>query len=385
MTSPLTMQNLGLKFNPFPPAATGAAFLSNIWLPNSWTEKITDHLDQLQAGSGAKATVVVGGYGTGKTLLLQWMLHNEFPRRRIRPYFFDNPGVAFYSLANELLRQIGRYELSKSMWELLYEPDESLNLQRPLIELSFRNWLDSLDRRRGKIRAIDGLAQSMLAKSLTDDEEIAHRFSTLVVETKERPFYQFRDFTPRSPNSLVSEQREAHYFQTIIRVLASVFEVEGISFLIDEFEDVALGKLLPRRQSTEYIVTLRRLLDTASEENFWLTISITPEALEQTNSIEPALMERFGSPIYIPNLSEDDAYKLVAHRLKEARIDEGRNALWPFDDEALDSISPTNWAIPRRLIKIFWQSLALASRRQLNPPIPNSVVSEAEELLLQNF
>ncbi len=381
MSHDAALETLGLKFNPFPPAATGVAFAGEMWVPDSWLTKIGQCIDQLSTGGGAKATIIVGSYGSGKSYVLQWIIENEFRQRRILPFFFDNPGVAFYDLANQLLRQVGRYELSKALWELLYRSEANTSRQAPLIDLEFPQWLENLGDRTARGREIEYLAQALQDHELTDEEETSFRFAQLVVNTRDRPYYEFRDFIPRSATSLVPEREEVRYFIALIRILRQIFEVDGIAFLIDEFEDVALGKRLAKRQSSEYTATLRRLLDTARDEEFWLALSITPGGLDQTRNIEPALMDRFGASFRIPPLSACDAYNLVLHRLKSARIEKDREDLWPFEDDVVSVIKPTSISTPRKLIKIFWQSLALAIQRGGNPPISKSLVAEAEKLL----
>ncbi len=382
MSDNAPLEAFGLKFNPFPPAATGVAFAGKMWVPAAWSTKIVQNIDQLSTGGGTKATTIVGQYGAGKSYVLQWIIENEFRQRRIRPYFFDNPGVAFYDLANQLLRQVGRYELSKALWELLYRSEADTSQQQaPLIDLTFPQWLENLGDRTIRERGIRYLAQKLQERGLTDEEETSFRFAQLVVTTRDRPYYEFRDFVPRSATALVPEREEVRYFMALIRILRRIFEVDGIAFLVDEFEDVALGKRLAKRQSSEYTATLRRLLDTARDEEFWLALSITPEGLDRTRMLEPALMDRFGASFRIPPLSECDAYSLVLHRLRNARIDSDREDLWPFENDVVSVIKPTSISTPRKLIKVFWQALALAIHRDGRPPISKSLVLEAEKLL----
>lgn len=49
------MEYLGLKYNPFEPAASGAPVKSNLWIPTGWKNQITPILDTIEAGEGAKA------------------------------------------------------------------------------------------------------------------------------------------------------------------------------------------------------------------------------------------------------------------------------------------------------------------------------------------
>jgi len=376
----IELEKLGLKYNPFPPATTGVAFIDEASLPRSWETELNRRLDQLAGAVGDKALTIIGGYGTGKTFILHWIASKELPPRRIQPYFFDNPGVAFYDLANRLLRQVGRYELSKALWEMLYRPFATGGIQPNLIPLKFPEWLATLKDKETRNNAMRALSNAMLNSGLATDEEIAYRFARVIVDTRERPFYEYRDFIPRSPSTLVAEREEANYFRTLVRVLIKVLEVEGIGFLIDEFEDVALGRRLSKKQISEYTATMRRLLDTAREENLWLILSMTPEGFEQTNRLEPSLVQRFTQKYEIPPLSDEEARQLVIQRLRMARIAE-RDDLWPFPEDTIATLRPTTRSSPRRLIKVLWQALALATEAGDSPPISRERLLKAEETL----
>ena len=380
MDAAAMMNSFGLRFNPFPPAATGTAFINNLWLPDAWTSELSQGMGQLSVGAGEKAATVVGPYGSGKTYVLNWLMQNAFQNRRIRPYLFDNPGVALYDLANQLLRQVGRIELSKGIWEISYRPEHSEMPTPRLIQLTFPEWLRQIDHPRKREREMANIAASLRQGGLVEEDEVAYRFAQLAVDTRDRPHYEFREFLPRSTRSYVAEGQEARYFKALTKILRRLYDADGIAFLIDEFEDITLGKRLAQRQASEYTATLRRLLDAAQEEDLWLVLSITPEGLTRTRALEPALIQRFSMRFTIPPLTDDDVYQLVKHRLNEVR-DPIREDIWPFDEDSLTAIEPTNRSTPRRLIRVLWRALSLAVQRQNDPPIPRELVAEAERLL----
>ena len=117
------LRRLGLARNPFPPATTGTGFVEDLSLPDRWEQELRMRIRELAASEGDKALVIEGGYGSGKTFVLNWIQDKALPQYRIKPYFFENPGVAFYDLANRLMRQVGRYEMAKALWEMLGRPD----------------------------------------------------------------------------------------------------------------------------------------------------------------------------------------------------------------------------------------------------------------------
>ena len=374
------LNQLGLKYNPFPPSASGVAFVDNVTLPSTWKQALNQRLNHLEGSMGDKALVIVGSYGSGKTFILHWIASKFFEPRRIQHFSFDNPGVAFYDLANRLMRQIGRYELSKALWEMFYRTGDQQVMQGQLIPLQFPDWLATLNDRQSRDAAIQKISTAIRDSGLATDEEISNKFARVIVETRERPYYEYRDFVPRSSRTLVPEREEADYFRTLIRLLLTVNQSEGIAFLIDEFEDVALGRRLNRRQTSEYIATLRRLLDTARDEKLWVILSMTHEGLDRTTRLDPSLLERFTQTYEIPPLNDQDAHDLVLGRLQRART-VVRDDLWPFPEEALSVLRPTTRSSPRRLIKVLWQSIAFAVEKQDSAPFHVDILREAEEAL----
>ena len=380
-----TFARYGLKFNPFPPAATGTAFAKDLWIPSSWSTELESAYSALSGGEGPKATIVVGDYGSGKTYLLHWMMEQQFRPNRVQPYYIANPGLAFYTLADELLRQIGRYEFSKAVWQALSNEHGMFVNQSSYIDSPFQLWLESLRTQASKAEAHRRLATALQELKLTDEEEVSFRFAQIIIGTRDRPFFTFRDFVPRSSTSVVAENQETRYFKALIRILLFAFGWEGIAFLLDEFEDVALGKRLARRQSHEYTSTLRRLLDAADEERFWLALSITREGLKQTKVLEQALLDRFGDQFELKPLSDDDAFALVLHRLRSAREKDQDLTLWPFKDNVLNELKAVNRSSPRALIKILWRSLAVAAQNNIEPPIPKEYLVDAEASLTEGI
>lgn len=111
MTRDPVLKRLNLKFNPFEPTATGPPLRSPLLPPPSVFTKLEELVDQYDSGLGTKAFSVVGEYGSGKTCLLRWLHRDLLPRRGIQSFYFSNPGVHFYGLADRLLRDVGRFGL----------------------------------------------------------------------------------------------------------------------------------------------------------------------------------------------------------------------------------------------------------------------------------
>lgn len=377
-------KELNLNFNPFAPAASGVFLAEELWIPGSWERNLQKLLDLLLKGKGIKALALTGEYGSGKSFLLNWCREKYFREKHILPFLFDNPGLQFYDLANKLLRQIGRYEFSKSLWELLIH--DSTLLEPSLFKWKFSDWLSTIADKKNKEKAIKEFRQIIMKKDIARDEEIAYRLAILVVETVEKPYFEYRDFVAGRKGSLVAEKEEAPYFRSIIKVLQRATGNKGIALLIDEFEEVALQKRLNRRQAHEYLATLRRLLNVSEEENFWIVVSMTPQAAKVTSELDPALWQRFTNQgkyqFEIPPLERIEAEEIIKKRLEKAKIDIEKSELFPFPDGLGRILDASIISTPRRLIKVCFFILSeAASRKNIKIPLEKDFIKNVETQL----
>ena len=362
------LKKLRLDFNPFEPAATGAPLQAKLSPPNELESRMKGLLRLHQIGSGVKAIVIVGEYGTGKTCLLQW-LHNEIlPSRQIKSYYFDNPGVQFYDLANALLRSIGRKDFAKFIWELV-SPHVSLSYQGDLFRKSFEEYLSVAASPRRQQNITNPLQDAIRKAEITPDEEIAHCLARIVTEVVKKPYFEYRDFIPRLSGSMVPEGEEPRYFRAILKTISQGMGAKAIAFLIDEFEEIGLQKRLTRRAAHDYLATLKRLINLAQSEqiDFWIFMSMTPDAYDTTISLDPALRERFSGPsgqeqvLRIEPLDRNDALNLMQSRINAARVkemDKSTENLFPFPDDIV--FRPNTYSNPRRLVKTCFRAIAQA-------------------------
>lgn len=382
---PNELKKLNLNYNPFEPAASGAPIKSEIWLPESWKIEIEKILDITHRGIGVKPMIITGEYGSGKTFILQWIHTKEFPGRRIKSFYFENPGVQFYSLANSLLRQIGRKEFSKSIWELagIYVS----GIQRSLFADGFESFLLNL-RTSNKKSITISLKDALLKLEITDDEEIAMRLAEIVAETPLKPYFEYRDFIAGRRGSVVAEGEEAKYFKAILKILRVASGIDSVAFLIDEFEEISLEKRLTKKEAYGYLATLKRLINLSASENLWVILSMHPEAVSKTESLEPSLWERFTSKgkyqFNVPKLSIQDAEDLVHHRLKSSyiKIDDNQDNLFPFEKDAIKSLTPAIYSNPRRLIQACF--FAISDFKSKTLPISAKYMKSIKEKLYPN-
>ena len=361
------LERLGLRFNPFEPAASGVPLGEELWIPDRWREPVERLLDTSESGRGVKALAIQGEYGSGKTYLLHWLETVELPRRRIRPFFLDNPGVQFYDLANSLLRQIGRYEFAKMLWEFL--SPQLPGFQMSMFDEGLIAWLRSVKKHKQQEEALRVMARAALDKGITTNKEIAYRLGQIVMGTVDRPYFQYRDFVAGRKGAVVAEKEEAPYFTAIIRILKQAGHTAGIAFLIDEFEEIALQKRLSRRQAYDYLATIKRLINVARNEDFWLIVSMTPKAAEITRQLDAGLWERFTSQgayeFKISLLSKEEARELIQRRLQNARPGEAEEvpeSLSPFPENLAEILRPTTVSLPRRLVKVAFYAISEAQQ-----------------------
>ena len=266
-------QRLKLTFNPFEPAASGVPLGCPLWIPDRWRDPLKQFLRRMKHTRGPKAYAILGEYGSGKTYLLRWLEREVLPREQILPFYFDNPGIQFYDLANALLRQVGREDFAKSLYEFLKPNLPALQLQ--LFDDTFYGWLQVVKRSKRREEAVNLLARKAREARITADEEIANKLARIIVETADRPYFEYQDFVAGRRDSYVAEKEEAPYFAAIIRALRLTRNVEAIALLIDEFEEISLQKRLTRRQAHDYLATLKRLINIAESEDFWIIVTMT--------------------------------------------------------------------------------------------------------------
>ena len=381
---PDVLRKLDLKFNPFEPSASGPPIGITHSPPTELADQIGNLLNTHQTARGAKVIVIIGQYGTGKTCLLRWLYDRILPGRRVRPFYFDNPGVHFYDLANTLLRTIGRKNFARFIWEFA-GPHVSTPYQRNLFRRSFEEYLSAESRpRRGHQQEVAGPLQNAIVDAgVTSDEQIAYCLARIVADAVRKPYFEYRDFLPGQSGSLVAEGEEAPYFGAILRTLARGSGADAVAFLIDEFEEIGLQKRLTKRAAHDYLATLKRLINLSRNEDnhFWLFLSMTPDAYETTRELEPALVERFtgqDSLVRVPPLQPDDVVALIQSRLDAARPDESTDRigrLFPFSEEI--SFSRNTRSNPRRLVKACFAAISHA-KETTRLPFSNAYLRDVE-------
>ncbi len=361
------LEKLGLEANPFEPSATGSPLLGTLSLPPALAKQTEDLLDAQDNAAGVKAIILVGEYGIGKTCFLQWLHTKVLPNRQIKSFYFDNPGVQFYDLANRLLRTIGRKDFAKFIWELA-GAHVSSPYQGSLFQRGYEAYLSDSFRRRRQQDMAGPLQTAIKTAGITTDEEIAHCLARIVTGVTNKPYFEYRDFIPRQQGSVVPEGEEAPYFRAILKTIAQGTGAKAIAFLIDEFEEIGLQKRLTRRAAHDYLATLKRLINLSEDGQveFWIVLSMTPEAYEMTSVLEPPLVSRLSNrTLHLAPLTETAALDLIESRVAAARNDPGESLgpTFPFPDHIV--FRPDTYSNPRRLVKTCFRAIV-----QWNDAVP---------------
>ncbi len=244
---PDLLPTLHLAFNPFEPAASGPPVGIAFPPPETINARMGRLLDQHEPAIGPRVVVIIGEYGAGKSCLLRWLHEELLPPRRIKSFYFDNPGVYFYDLANRLLKTIGRKNFAKFIWELA-GPHVSGSYQQSFFRAGFEDFLADQSRpRHQRYDPSAPLQTAIMNAGITTDEEISHCLARIVVDAVKKPYFEYRDFLPRHSGSVVAENEEAPYFGAILRTLTQGSTADAVAFLIDEFEEIGLQKRLTKR------------------------------------------------------------------------------------------------------------------------------------------
>lgn len=367
----MRFKDLCLVENPFPPSGTALELRSQEYgyFPESNITKLKENIRKLNSTPQAiKTFSVIGEYGSGKTTFLINKVNNELTSYKFKVFNFQNPGVQLYDLADALLRSIGRVEFAKGLFELVsvglingtihqyLSPDDKREA------LNFSNWIEQARSKEQKTKMINKL-QSAIKNSkynITDDEEIAHKLASLIIETRERSYFDYRDFVS-SKGSYVAEKEEPKYFLALIRVLKELYNSYGIAFVIDEFEDVIARSRMPAFKQADYLRTLKHLFDLSKDEAFWLVLAMTPKSAKDLQQYEPALYERLGPEsqysIFLEYPDEKDINGIVRFyvdvRGRDKECGQKHSEMFPFPENFGEIIKETKRDLTlRQIIKI---------------------------------
>ena len=296
-----------------------------------------------------------------------------FWKRKLKAFYIENPGVNFYEIANRVLQSIGRYEFSKALFEI---SKPYLSLQRTLVEIDYDTFLVGLKTKTERDKKTYDLQRVLLEKvKLCSSDAVAYSFAKMVIETKIKPYLDYRDFVSEGHSPAVPKDMEPQYFNALITAINKIYGTEGVAFLLDEFEDLTLGSRLSERIKLEYLGTFRRLLDESENQNLWIVLAMVPGIEEVISKLNPPLWQRFShhgtGTLQLEELEQNEIEGVIKNWLDSMRINgkyEGK--LFPFSDEIGKVFTlNTQFRNPRVIIKTCFNSLAQASQSGMEPPL----------------
>ena len=370
------LDGFGLLFNPFDPVASGPPVSGPLLPPTSVEQELRARLNVQRDTAGAKLTVIVGEYGSGKTYCLRWLEEEVFPELNVNAFYFQDPGVQFYDLADSWLRMIGRKNLAKTLWEFVHTkaPEQQQDLFLSGYQAYARQVRTMADAKRLARPLVDLFVES----GVTPDEEIAHCLARIVVETPLKPNFEYRDFIPRGSSTLVAERQEPRYFEALLKALSAGSESQGVAFLLDEFEEIGLNDRTRRRSARHYVMTLKRLIDLTRRDSpeLWVVLAMTPEAYRQTETDVPGFTDRMassGAHITLEVQTREQAEQLMKARLRSARADAqetSREDLFPFPTD-IGCFGERVLSSPRRLVQTCSVAISKANADTAVPFAPS--------------
>ena len=359
-------QRFGLRYNPFPPAATGAPMGGVDRIPGAWAQELTEQFNDCIQTDTPRLMVITGPPGSGKTTILRWMTDNLYHPAGIVTHIISNPTLNLHRMIDQVIDQTGSYELSKGMWELL-KPDI------PGAQGDLSAWIDGVQERRQTREATESAKQALLKQEITRSPEVADLFANVLLETKNRPYYRSRSL---DPTNTWQASKLAESFKTLIKLLQRMPGATGVAFLIDDFTDITLQNRLIRKQIRDYQMTLNVLRKTTQSGDFWLAMARN----KRENDPSPERCKGEAQKEFnVPPLTTQNAYDMVYHLLKKARTPDNPGGIWPFTKNAILSMNPPNRERPKPLIKTFSRALAMAVEKGEEPPISNWLVWESQE------
>ena len=219
-----------LSGNPFVPSGSGLPDTKNIYVSDKLRETTERFFNELSTGNGSKTFPLIGSYGSGKSAFIKGFLVEFFWKRKIKAFYIENPGVNFYDIANRVLQSIGRYEFSKALFEI---SKPYLKWQRALVGTDYDAFLISLKTKSERDNKIHDL-QKILMKNvnLCSNEAVGYSFAKMVIETKIKPYLDYRDFVSEGKDPAVPKEMEPQYFNALITAINKIYGTEGVAFLL---------------------------------------------------------------------------------------------------------------------------------------------------------
>ena len=393
---------VGVKFNPFP--RSGTANINDNDIHNSYLRPLDPEVKRkvltfaangLTANSNNpldkfQSCVILGDYGAGKTQLLMYIkawlrMVADNPNFLARPYviYIDNPGVSLLEFIGSIIEKIGEENLRKYLWKNVLEIisnnegyKRSLNQYlsgyqnmgldgirsyNPYAEenrVSYKKFLDTFVNQinfKDKRKKFDEDFQRILLEILNkviQDQTVAYYFYEFISSD----YGVNKTWEGLTNGSLKSLNRKE---AKVIKYIVKLVKEQGYSdffILVDEFEDVTLGRLT-KAQIDNYIYNLRTLLD---EQREWtLFFSMNPVAFKKLRTVSPPLADRISAEIvWVLPVKDMLGHKLIENYMNLCDV----QGIGPFTDDAIETLQVMTEGNARRFLVYCFQLIEDAAR-----------------------
>jgi len=396
--------NLGLKFNPFPPAGipryTFLPFLppldpgDNGTIQNFITSTYSTY--EKEEFINYAGLAIVGDYGMGKTHLMEYTkiliesLNETKDVFSAATCFVDRPEESPQRVIHHIVEQIGPDTIRKYVWMILidefqkdkdsfyrmFKPKEVLFVDskekwdKLFEEPTKSNYLEFLRKFRemqGDLKLLQEEARGIIKKKkIIMDDTLADRYLSLIFPEKKA------DTSWEILAGYISakdlQRKEVKFLNSIVRILRE----NGFNLLyvfIDEFEDVSKIK---GAKLTNYLTTLNTLIN---NERSWAVItSLTEDALDKIKVESVPLYDRLTSyKVELKPLDKEGAKQLIVHYLNLARKNEV-NSISPFSEELIQGAFKSSEGNYRSFIRFAHKAIEYAVLNKLKPPLSEDVL-----------
>ena len=405
---------VGLKFNPFPPAAVPRyPFLPP--LDGEARSTIANFIgstystyEKKDFGEYAGLTIV-GDYGMGKTHLMQYIQlaisylnKNEKDTFSAATCFVDRPEDSPQRVVHHIVEQIGLDTIRKYIWMILidefrkdedgfydkFKPPKTTLLirsvedwkkifeeQKLFAEPIRSNYLEFIKKFReieGNLKLLQEEAREIIKKKIVPDDTLADRYLSLIFPEKKA------DTSWEILAGYISakdlQRKEVDFLNSIVRILRE----NGFNLVyvfIDEFEDVSKLKGV---KLTNYLNTLTTLIN---NERRWAVItSLTEDALEIIKMESIPLYDRLTSyKVELKPLDEKGANQLAINYLNLAK-DKKKELIYPFTEELIKEILRRSEGNYRSFIRFAHKVIEYAVRNTVAPPLTVKILEEIRDV-----
>jgi hypothetical protein len=403
--------NLGLKFNPFPPAGIPRyPFLPPLdpdakgtirdFIKSTYSYS-TDEKEEFINYAGL---AIVGDYGMGKThvmkytkMFIEYLNETEKDVFSAATCFIDRPEESPQRVIHHIVEQIGPDTIRKYVWMILIDEfqrdadsfyEKFRSRQQTLLgrkekwdklfkEPTKSNYLEFLGKfkeMQGDVKLLQEEAREIIKKKIIMDDTLADRYLSLIFPEKKANTSW--EILAGYISAKDLQRKEVKFLNSIVRILRE----NGFNLLyvfIDEFEDVSKIK---GAKLTNYLTTLNTLIN---NERSWAVItSLNEDALTKIKEESTPLYDRLTSyKVDLKPLDEEGAKQLIVHYLNLARKKE-ENSISPFSEELIRKALTSSKGNYRSFIRFAHKAIEYAVLNKVKPPLSADVMNKTRDIAI---